>query len=167
MRQIILNSQIFELSFKELPDDEKELILSARKAIKHSYSPYSKFKVGSSLKTKDGLMFSGSNQENASYSVTTCAERTLLSHASHIGHGADIRKIAVTAKSSEAGENYIGTKPISPCGVCRQAIKETEDRSGEPLIILMDCFNDDLIFKAVGIESLLPLAFGPTDLGII
>lgn len=157
MKKLELKQEIFEYTFEELPPDEQELILAARKATSKSYSPYSKFTVGCAIKLRHGVLYSGANKENASYPVTACAERTTLDMIHNFGHTKDVEKIAVTGKS---------VLPVTPCGVCRQEINETEQVAGHPITILMDCFNDEIIYKVIGIKNLLPLAFGPKDLGI-
>ena len=78
--------------------------------------PYSKFRVGASLLLKSGQVIRGANVENAAYPVGTCAERTALGTA--VVEGArrgDIRALAVATDISP---------PASPCGMCRQYIRE-------------------------------------------
>jgi cytidine deaminase len=94
----------------------QRLIGAARKAMKRAYAPYSRFKVGAALLTSKGEVFTGCNVENASYSLTNCAERTAIFAAiAHSGPGLSIRGIAVV--------NDHGV-PCSPCGACRQVIYE-------------------------------------------
>ena len=57
---------------------DEELIAVAKKYRENAYAPYSKFKVGAAVLTKDGEVFGGCNIENASYPVTNCAERTAI-----------------------------------------------------------------------------------------
>lgn len=103
-----------------------ELLRQAVKAKDTSYSPYSKFRVGASVLTKDGLIFSGSNVENASYGLAICAERNAIFHAVHEGK----QKIVAVAVASDE------KKFITPCGACRQVIAEFADGNAE--IILID-----------------------------
>ena len=88
---------------------KKEAVL----AMKKSYSPYSRVKVGAALLARDGSVFRGANVENASYGLSMCAERVALFKAVSEGHR-DFGAIAITST--------IGA--VSPCGACRQALSE-------------------------------------------
>ena len=92
---------------------DRELILLAKDAAKDAYAPYSGFKVGAALLTKDGRVFTGVNVENSSYGATICAERTAFVKAVSEGYR-DFLKIAV---ASSAGAAW-------PCGICRQFMYE-------------------------------------------
>jgi cytidine deaminase len=154
-------------SLAELDDDEQDLIIEARASTQLSHSPYSHYCVGCAIQLKDGQKVHGANTENASYGLSCCAERTTIFAANNMGRKRDIRKIAVTARPAGVNDYYVGTTPVAPCGACRQVIKESEDLAGTPIIILMDCCDDRRIARVVGISSLLPFAFGPSDLGIV
>lgn len=91
-----------------------ELINNAIKAREHSYSPYSKFKVGAALKAKNGKVFTGCNIENSSYGLSICAEREAVFKAISSGEK-DLDTIVVVTDSN---------KLITPCGACRQVIWE-------------------------------------------
>lgn len=91
-----------------------ELINNAINAREHSYSPYSKFKVGAALKTKNGKVFTGCNIENSSYGLSICAEREAVFKAISSGEK-DLDTIVVVTDSN---------KLITPCGACRQVIWE-------------------------------------------
>lgn len=92
------------------------LIKEALKARQNSYSPYSKFKVGAALLTKDDRIFAGCNFENASFAAGSCAERTALGNAIVNGKQ-QFKAIAICG----------GETPCMPCGVCRQALIEFGD----------------------------------------
>jgi cytidine deaminase len=92
------------------------LLRSAKKATKHAYAPYSKFRVGAAILLSNGKIFSGCNVENASYGMTNCAERTAIFAAvAALGPKLEIRAVSVV--------NDHGV-PCSPCGACRQVIYE-------------------------------------------
>lgn len=92
----------------------EKLIEMAKEAREKAYVPYSKFKVGAALLTKDGQMFTGCNVENASYGLTCCAERTAIFKAVSEGQR-DFAAIAVVADVPTL---------CSPCGACRQVMSE-------------------------------------------
>jgi len=87
-----------------------ELLKRATRAKATAYCPYSKFRVGAVLLTRSGAYVSGGNVENASYPVTTCAERVAFGKAITEGHRG-FKAIAVATDISP---------PASPCGMCRQ-----------------------------------------------
>jgi len=95
-----------------------ELFAAAVKAAGNSYSKYSGFSVGAALLTADGRLFIGCNIENASYSLTNCAERTAIFKA--VSEGCtDFAAIAVAGSSTEDF-----SKPCFPCGACLQVMSE-------------------------------------------
>jgi cytidine deaminase len=103
----------------------RELIRRAIEAKATSYSPYSQFRVGASIVTSDGSIFSGCNVENASYGLAICAERNAVFQAAFAGK----RKIvAVAVTSDEQGF-------ITPCGACRQVISEFADAKTEIILV--------------------------------
>lgn len=93
--------------------DYTKLYDEAIKASEKSYSPYSDFRVGSALLTSDGKIFTGCNIENASYSLTVCAERTAIFKAVSEGIS-DFEAIAI----------YGTENPCIPCGACLQVMSE-------------------------------------------
>jgi len=94
--------------------DKTGLIDEAKKAREMAYVPYSKFKVGAALLTKDGKVYRGCNIENAAYSMCNCAERTALFKAYSEGDK-EYKALVVVADTD---------RPVSPCGACRQVISE-------------------------------------------
>lgn len=126
----------------------EKLIERAIKAREKSYSPYSDFRVGAAVLAEDGLIYSGCNIENASYTPTICAERTAIFKAVSEGNR-KIKKIAIVGD----GEDTF------PCGVCRQVIREFESEDME--IIVANSSRDYRIFK---LDELLPHSFGPEKL---
>jgi len=98
-----------------LEDKYLNLLEHSHKAKEKSYSPYSRFKVGASILTKDGRIIDGCNVENAAYGSTMCAERAAIYTAISMGYKpGDFEAIAIAT----SGRNF------SPCGSCRQVINE-------------------------------------------
>ncbi|MCL4424320.1 MAG: cytidine deaminase [Firmicutes bacterium] len=97
---------------------DQELIELAKKARRNAYVPYSGFAVGAALLTREGKIYLGANIENASYGLTTCAERTAIFKAVSEGER-EFVAMAVVADSEELS---------SPCGACRQVLAEFGDR---------------------------------------
>jgi cytidine deaminase len=129
--------------------EEKELIGEAMKARELAYVPYSKFKVGAALVSKDGQIFHGCNIENAAFSVTNCAERTALFKA--YSDGVTSFETLIVVADTEG--------PVSPCGACRQVISELCDANME--VILTNLKGD---IQRTTVAELLPGAFSSKDL---
>ena len=126
---------------------DEELIAVAKKYREFSYSPYSKFKVGAAVLTKQGNVYGGCNIENSSYPVTNCAERTAIFKAVSEGEK-EIEAIALIADTEG---------PCSPCGACRQVMGEFKI----PRIIMANLKGAK---KVVTLEEILPFAFSEKDL---
>ena len=93
---------------------EIDLLAAARRAREHADAAFSKFKVGAALETADGIVVTGCNIENASFGLTTCAERVAMFKALSEGHRIFTR-IAIVADTET---------PTPPCGACRQILWE-------------------------------------------
>ena len=133
------------LNEKEILDYIDEINLLLEKA----YVPYSKFPVAALLIDNNGKKHKGVNVENASFGLTLCAERNAITTAV-TENMKKIKVLVVTGKTPE---------PISPCGACRQVIREFSDN--DTVIILA---NKDKKYKITSLEELLPYSFGPEDL---
>jgi cytidine deaminase len=145
-------------SIDNITDNQKELVIAARKAVLDAYNPYSKFFVGCSVLLGNGKIITGFNIENASYPVCICAERTALSSALTQYPQEKIAAIAVSYKT-EIGANE---QPAFPCGVCRQFISECEDRNEEAIPIWLSGQEGEVIhFNSI--KDLLPFSFGKKD----
>ncbi|MBA2869852.1 cytidine deaminase [Anoxybacillus calidus] len=129
--------------------DINQLIEEAKKAREYAYVPYSKFKVGAALLTKEGKVYRGCNIENAAYSMCNCAERTALFKAYSEGDK-EYTALAVIADSP---------RPVPPCGACRQVISEL--CSPEMKVILTNLKGD---ITELTVRELLPGAFSSEDL---
>lgn len=124
--------------------DYKELAIKAREAQTKSYSPYSKFRVGSALLTKGGKVYTGANIEVSNYSLTICAERNAIFQALHHGER-EFTAITIACDTEDFGP---------PCGACRQVLM---DFCGNDLDVIMMNKNNDL--KIMKLEELLPFSF--------
>ena len=128
-----------------------KLIDEARAAREMAYVPYSKFKVGAALETRDGRIFRGCNVENASYGLCNCAERTAFFSAIAAGYKpGDFSALAVIGQTDG---------PIAPCGACRQVILEL---GGNSLPVVLTNLKGD-VFENTAAQR-LPNAFGGADL---
>lgn len=130
--------------------DNHELIKAAMEAKEHAYVPYSHFRVGAALLTRDGRVFQGCNIENAGYTPTNCAERTAFFKAVYEG----VRDFEAIAVNGDA-DDY-----LYPCGVCRQVMAEFCDP--KTFRILVSNKNGD--YLEYTLEQLLPGAFTPEEL---
>ena len=128
------------LNEKEILDYIDEINLLLEKA----YVPYSKFPVAALLIDNNGKKHKGVNVENASFGLTLCAERNAITTAV-TENMKKIKVLVVTGKTPE---------PISPCGACRQVIREFSDN--DTVIILA---NKDKKYKITSLEELLPYSF--------
>jgi len=129
---------------------QEPLLAAAADARRNAYAPYSQFAVGAAVLTLDGRIFSGCNMENASYGLTTCAERNAIAAA--VAGGMLPSQLAALALVADA--------MAVPCGACLQVIAEfasegcivfTEDRDGTR--------------KAYRLDELLPLRFSLSPVG--
>lgn len=93
---------------------DDRLVQEAAEARARAYAPYSRFRVGAAALAGDGTIYTGANIENASYSLSHCAERVAIHKAVADGQRT-IRAVAVVAD---------GTEPAMPCGACRQVMAE-------------------------------------------
>ena len=132
--------------------ENNELLAFAVQAMEKSYSPYSDCKVGAALLTKNGKIYTGTNIENAAFSPTVCAERVAFFKAISEGE-TNFSKIAVAG-----GKNGEINGIFSPCGVCRQVMREFCD---DDFTIILGKSETD--FEVTSLKDLLPLSFSPKD----
>ena len=129
--------------------DRNLLIEKAYEGMKNAYSPYSGFQVGAAILTDSGKIYTGCNVENASFSLTVCAERNAVFQAIAAGEEF-LRTMAVVGG---ADDDEALTKPCIPCGACLQVLAEF-------------CPPDFPILLADGVHMLcefLPKRFGSFD----
>jgi len=122
-----------------------ELLDQARRAALHSYSPYSKFRVGAALKLTNGETVTGTNVENVSYGLTICAERAALVRAvSQFGPEIRIEAVAIANLNDSASP---------PCGACRQVLAEFIQPEAPVVFPAADGV------RTMAFSAILPLAF--------
>ncbi len=134
----------------------RELITAADEARSRSYAPYSDYAVGAALLTGDGRIITGCNMENAAFGPGICAERCAVYKAVSEG----CREFtAIAVAGSPVGEPI--SQFASPCGVCRQVMREFTDPADFSVIVA----GPDGRYKVNTLEELLPDSFGPDNLG--
>ena len=132
----------------------EKLIETAIAQLDYSYTPYSNFKVGAALLTKNGDIYTGCNIENAAYTPTNCAERTAFFKA--VSEGVrDFQAICIVG-----GKDGVLTEYAAPCGVCRQVMMEFCNPKTFQIILALDKERYDIYT----LEELLPQGFGPSNL---
>lgn len=158
MKEIQITTPIQVYKADELPEEDRELVDIAKQMTLTSYSPYSHFKVGAALRLRDGQIFKGSNQENAAFPTGLCAERTAFFAA-----GANAPKVPPVsiAIAAHTGGKFSET-PIAPCGSCRQALLEAEERFQQHIRIVL--YGTESIWVARSVRDLLPLTFDGSQL---
>ncbi len=142
---------------EELPEADRALLRTAGEAAANAYAPYSNFLVGAALRMKDGAVVTGNNQENASFPAGTCAERTALHAAMASRPKGIVEVIAVVVPQVK------GDMPISPCGICRQALLEQETRQSSPVRVLLGT-SEGTVIELASAADLLPLHFDRSQL---
>lgn len=128
---------------------DKDLFELAKAAMANAYAPYSNFQVGSALRAENGKLYSGANVENAAYPEGCCAEASAISAMVRDG-ARRIEEIAVIGG---------GDGLVTPCGGCRQKIREF-GKADTPIHV---CGPDGLK-KTFTLNDLLPDSFGPENL---
>ncbi len=125
------------------------LFAAAKAAQRNAYAPYSRFHVGAALRTPGGAVFAGGNVENAAYPEGWCAETSAIAAMAQAGE----RRIAEICVIGD------GEALCTPCGGCRQRIREFADAA--TLIHIAGPKGVRATFK---LADLLPESFGPGHL---
>ena len=113
----------------ELPDDDRQLVEHARRAVATANAAYSHFRVGAAARLRSGAILTGSNFESEVYPAGLCAERSLLFHAFACHAGDAIESLAIASDPAE--------RECYPCGQCRQVLLDAERHQGSPIRIIM------------------------------
>lgn len=125
---------------------DAQLYAAAEAVRARAYAPYSRFHVGAAILADDGNIYTGCNIENAAYPVGNCAEASAIA-AMIAGGGKRITRIYVTGP---------GRAPVTPCGGCRQRIREFAD----PDVVVISHGVDGVPLSQT-VAQLLPHSFGP------
>lgn len=128
---------------------KEDWLNEVQEAQSRAYTPYSKFNVGALLITEDDEYIYGANIENASYPATICAERSALVSA-YSNNKTKFKAIVIVTDADE---------PASPCGVCRQVMKELCD---DDMPVYLTSKDGKVIKRTV--DDLLPLGFSGKDM---
>lgn len=129
--------------------DLHALVQAARAVRAHAYAPYSRFAVGAAVLDEHGRIHAGANVENAAYPQGTCAEASAIAHLVAAGG----RRIVAAAVVGE------GAAPVTPCGGCRQRLREFA-RDDTPVVVA-DMQRERVRYT---LGQLLPDSFGPAHL---
>jgi cytidine deaminase len=124
----------------------EDLVKRAIAARENAYAPYSNYQVGAALLGRSGRVYTGGNVENASYSLTICAERSAVVKAVSEGES---RFIAIAVATENGG---------APCGACRQVLREF----GKKTIVLIADMEGN--YRETRVGDLLPDSFSKKDL---
>ena len=130
-------------------DPLADLFAAARAAQANAYAPYSRFRVGAALRTPSGAIYSGGNVENAAYPEGVCAETSAISAMARAGE----RRIAEICVIGD------GEALCTPCGGCRQRIREFADAG-----TVVHIAGPEGVRATFRLSSLLPDSFGPGHL---
>lgn len=134
-----------------------EILLETRR---DAYAPYSGFKVGAVIETEGGT-YAGSNLENASYGLTLCAEAVALSVLHMSRDNTPVKRVFVCGAAEDHNEASGIKAPLcTPCGACRQRLRERCQPETEIIMVQPD----GQIDKIMKMQDILPFSFGPDNL---
>ncbi|RYE08942.1 MAG: cytidine deaminase [Hyphomicrobiales bacterium] len=125
---------------------DAELFAAAEAVRAKAYAPYSRFSVGTAILAEDGKIYVGCNVENAAYPIGNCAEPSAIA-AMLAGGGKRIRRVYTTGP---------GSAPVTPCGGCRQRIREFADQD---VVVISHGVEGEPLHQTIA--QLLPYSFGP------
>ncbi len=131
--------------------DLSRLLERARAARANAHAPYSRYRVGAALLTRDGSVYAGCNVENATYGATMCAERSAVAAMITDGKTDPVACVVVTS----------GREPAAPCGICRQVLAEFTSETNDLKLVLVgeDARGRVVAKKTARLSLLLPQAF--------
>ncbi|MCA8907590.1 MAG: cytidine deaminase [Rhodospirillaceae bacterium] len=141
---------------------DDDLLAAARAAAADAYAPYSGFAVGAAVRTRSGRIHPGANMENASYGLSLCAEAAALARAV-AENDFQVVEIAVVGGKRGEGGTLVPGDPVTPCGRCRQLLKEAADVAGADIRVISANADLSKVLETT-VSELLPHAFGPDHL---
>lgn len=144
---------------RALSSEDQGLINEAVMASQQAYAPYSKFKVGVAIRTTEGKVTTGANQENGAFPIGQCAERVALYGMVQSQGRKPIDTMAIVV------DNKNQKTPASPCGSCRQMINEYRSHQTTPIRLLLSLATGGQVIEINDITDLLPFAFDGLFLG--
>lgn len=155
MRKIQLKTAFHSYgSEKELPADDRQLLLTAKGVLGNAYAPYSKFHVAAAVLLANGETVTSTNYENASYPICVCAEHAALIAAANRFPNSPPIAVAITVQTPHKVIDH----PALPCGSCRQVICETQQKNGHAIKVILQGETGDVYVFENG-NDMLPLAF--------
>ena len=134
MKTVDVNIKMQFCQMDELSESDRRLVELAIKATDNSYAPYSRFRVGAGIRLENGMEIMGANQEK------------------------HIETLAIAARNIDG----LTSKPVSPCGACRQVMLEIEDRYKKPMRVLL--YGTDGVYVIQTVKDLMPLCFVDADM---
>ena len=153
MKDLEINIVVHMKQYAELCEEDKALVNAAKQATKHSYAPYSRFRVGAAALLANGVVVASSNQENAAFPSGICAERVALFSANSQYPDQPVKTLAIAAQNGKEFTDH----PTPPCGACRQVMWESEKRYGRPMRLLL--YGKLCVYEIRSVADLLPLSF--------
>lgn len=127
-----------------------ELLALARRMMLRAHVPYSKFHVGAAVRAEDGTIHGGCNVENAAYPQGLCAEASAIAAMVSAGQKRILECVIVGP----------GPELITPCGGCRQKLREFASDN-----LPVHLCGPDGLHRTATLGQLLPMSFGPHHLG--
>ena len=126
------------------------MIAQAQSVWSRAYAPYSKFPVSAAVRADSGAIYTGVNVENAAYPEGMCAEASAIANMV-INDDHKITDVVVMGRGPHA---------VTPCGGCRQKIREF----GVPHTKITMVDHDGTVVLERTLADLLPDSFGPNHL---
>lgn len=140
---------------------KKRLIREAMAILPNSFAPYSHYNVAAAVLTSSGKIYSGVNVESSLLSCTICAERNAIFHAVAQGERRIVAIAIVGGLNASSQEELTSLDYCTPCGVCRQVMR---DFCGDPNNMKIICAKSPTDYIERTLEQMLPESFGPEDL---